>query len=68
MTYQKIPWTEEPGVHGVAKSWTRLSDFTFLFFSTSAPSALGGAGQVFAGRAALSGTLLISSSPGLFPL
>ena len=29
----KIPWMEEPGratVHGVAKSWTRLSDFTFL--------------------------------------
>ena len=28
----KIPWTEEPGraaVHGVAKSRTRLSDFTF---------------------------------------
>ena len=28
----KIPWTEEPGrlyiVHGVAKSQTRLSDFT----------------------------------------
>ena len=27
----RIPWTEEPGglhVHGVAKSWTRLSDFT----------------------------------------
>ena len=23
---------EELGVHGVAKSWTRLSDFTFLFF------------------------------------
>ena len=27
----KIPWTEEPGglhtVHGVAKSWIRLSDF-----------------------------------------
>ena len=23
----KIPWTEEPGeVHGVAKSWTHLSD------------------------------------------
>ena len=22
----KIPWTEEPTVHGVAKSWTRLSD------------------------------------------
>ena len=29
----KIPWTEEPGrlVHGVTKSWTRLSDFTFTF-------------------------------------
>ena len=32
----KIPWTEEPdgllhGVHGVAKSQTRLSDFTFSF-------------------------------------
>ena len=21
----RIPWTEEPTVHGVAKSWTRLS-------------------------------------------
>ena len=31
----KIPWTEAPGrlhtVHGVAKSPTRLSDFTFTF-------------------------------------
>ena len=28
----KIPWTEEPGrLHGVAKSWTRLNDFTFTF-------------------------------------
>ena len=29
----KIPWAEEPGtaVHGVMKSWTRLSDFTFTF-------------------------------------
>ena len=29
----KIPWTEEPSrlVHGVAKSRTRLSDFTFTF-------------------------------------
>ena len=26
---QKIPWTEEPGIHGVAKSRTQLSDFTF---------------------------------------
>ena len=30
----KIPWLEEPGwaaVHGVAKSRTRLSNFTFIF-------------------------------------
>ena len=27
---QKIPWTKEPGAHGVTKSWTRLSDFTFF--------------------------------------
>ena len=30
----KVPWTEEPGgltVHGVAKSQTQLSDFTFTF-------------------------------------
>ena len=30
----KIPWMEEPGraaVHGVAKSRTQLSDFTFTF-------------------------------------
>ena len=22
----RIPWTEQPAVHGVAKSWTRLSN------------------------------------------
>ena len=27
----KIPWTEEPAVHGVTKSRTRLRDFTFSF-------------------------------------
>ena len=27
----KIPWTEEPAVHGVAKNPIRLSDFTFTF-------------------------------------
>ena len=29
----KIPWTEEPGglVHGITKSRTGLSDFTFTF-------------------------------------
>ena len=30
----KIPWTEEPGVHGVAKSWTQLSDFTIYICYT----------------------------------
>ena len=38
----KIPWTEEPGttiVHGVAKSWTQLSDFTFF---SGVKEALGG--------------------------
>ena len=29
---KKIPWIEEPSVHGVTKSRTRLSDFTFTFF------------------------------------
>ena len=29
----KIPWTEEPDrLHGVAKSPTRLNDFTFAFY------------------------------------
>ena len=33
----KFPWTVEPGYglqttdHGVTKSWTQLSDFTFTF-------------------------------------
>ena len=30
----KIPWTEKPGVHGVAKSQTGLSDFGFTFLLT----------------------------------
>ena len=29
----KIPWTEEPGGLGVARSQARLSDFTFTFHS-----------------------------------
>ena len=29
----KIPWMEEPGrLHGVAKSWTGLSDFIFTSY------------------------------------
>ena len=27
----KIPWTEDPDVHGVVKSQTQLSNFTFTF-------------------------------------
>ena len=27
----KIPWTEKPTVHGIAKSRTQLSDFTLTF-------------------------------------
>ena len=27
----KIPWTEEPAVHGVTEGRTQLSDFTFTF-------------------------------------
>ena len=27
----KIPWKEEPVVHGVARNWTQLRDFTFTF-------------------------------------
>ena len=39
----KIPWTEEPSrllvAHGVAKSRTRLSDFTSLHFKRSVNSS-----------------------------
>ena len=28
----KIPWTEEPTVHGAAKSRTQLSNFTFTYY------------------------------------
>ena len=33
----KIPWqgTQQATVHGVAKSWTQLSDFTFFHFKYS---------------------------------
>ena len=27
----RLPWTEEPGRHGVPKSWTQLSNFYFHF-------------------------------------
>ena len=35
----KIPWTEKPGgVHGVAKSWTQLHDFTSLLLEVEGVS------------------------------
>ena len=40
----KIPWREEPGgytVHGVAKSRTRLSNFTFTFLIASSILIIG---------------------------
>ena len=33
----RIPWMEEPDGHGVAKSWTQLSDFTFTFLLPKTP-------------------------------
>ena len=45
----KIPWTEEPGgLHGVAKSRTLLSDFTFTFHFHSMEKEM--ATSVFAWR------------------
>ena len=49
----KIPWTEEPGraaVHGVAKSWTRLSDFTFTFHFHALEEAMATHSSVLAWR------------------
>ena len=34
----KIPWTEEPTVHGVAKSQTQLSNFTSLHIHPKLPN------------------------------
>ena len=40
----RIPWMEKTGrlhtVHGVAKSWTRLSNFTFHLLRIKAPKIL----------------------------
>ena len=60
----KIPWMEEPGrlhaIHGIAKSRTRLSDFTFTFLHwrrkwQPTPVFLPGASQ---GRGSLEGCRL----------
>ena len=49
----KIPWMEEPGrpaVHGVAKSQTRLSDFTFTFHFHALEKAMATHSSVLAWR------------------
>ena len=49
----KIPWTEEPGyaaVHGVVKSRTQLSDFTFTFHFHALEKAMATHSSVLAWR------------------
>ena len=50
----KIPWTEEPGrqaaVHGVAKSRTRLSNFTFTLHFHALEKAMATHSSVLAWR------------------
>ena len=50
----KIPWTEKPGglhaVHGVTKSRTRLSDFTFTFHFHALEKEMATYSSVFAWR------------------
>ena len=55
----KIPWTEEPGrLHGVAKSWTRLSDFTFTFHFHALEKEMATHSSVFAWRIPGTGSLV----------
>ena len=47
----KIPWMEEPVVvHGVAKSRTQLSDFTFTFHFHSLEKEMATHSSIFAWR------------------
>ena len=49
----KIPWMEEPvkaAIHGVAKSRTRLSDFTFTFHFHALEKEMAAHSSVFAWR------------------
>ena len=46
----KIPWTEEPGRHGVAKSQTRLNDFTITFHFHALEKEMAAHSSVFAWR------------------
>ena len=58
----KIPWMEEPGgVHGVANSQTRLSDFTFTFYFHALEQEMATHSSVLAWR--ISGT----EEPGGLP-
>ena len=47
----RISWREEPGrlVHGVTKSWTQLSDFTSLHFTSLELNLIGPGLQVTKG-------------------
>ena len=48
----EILWTEKPGrlVHGVMKSWTRLSEFTFTFHFTALKKEMATHSSILAGR------------------
>ena len=54
----KIPWTEEPAVHGVAKSQTRLSDFTFTFHFNALEKEMATHSSVLAWRIPGTGSLV----------
>ena len=55
----KIPWTEEPAaVYGVAKSRTRLSDFTFTFHFNALEKEMATHSSVLAWRIPGTGSLV----------
>src|SRR5574342_701241 len=55
----KLPWMEEPGglqlVHGVAKSRTRLSNFTFTFYFHALEKEIATHSSVLAWRIPMTG-------------
>ena len=59
----QIPWTEEPAaaVHGVAKSQTQLSDFTFTFHFHALEKEMATQSSVLAWR------ILLMGEPGGLP-
>ena len=54
----KIPWTEETAVHGVTRSWTQLSDFTFTFHFHALEKAMATHSSVLAWRIPGMGSLV----------